>query len=284
MLNTRLTFFLLILTAFVHAAADKALVFAFDSNVMPCGDTVVESSGLFTLPISFCRDASTLFAFSLSGKKNLFFGPSGHDYAAGEFIFAFLQDERQAEDFTLFGDYSGSLPPPTFNPESLLFLSETMGFFEFSSVLKSYCFKEAPEESENPEISLLRNLMLYLHAEEWNDFKSASKYSLSIFSRIPGDEEALKMRLMSLMNNAEFAAANSIMDSFYSKRDKGELFYSLKANLFAIWGKFDAAEKYVEEGRTLYPESKTLLMDAINLYSVTDTVKMAELLDFYEMR
>ncbi|MGE3063372.1 MAG: hypothetical protein AB7T10_07025 [bacterium] len=258
--------------------ADIAFVCTFNSNLIYDRDTIVSVSKNFELPMDFCKDASILFAFTLSGKSLLFYGPSSHNYQKSIMSFDTASDKNR--DF-LFSDYykqNGFTPIP---PESIPIISRTMGFERLFIVSSAYNGEISPSISSYEEFSLIHDFLLFRLHEKSGSFRETMNLADKFYKKFRDDETALEIYLYSLMNMADFYTADASLDSFYKNREKSEMYFSLKTNLNAIRGNFEAAEHFIENGRYLYPESILLIHDAINLYSVTDSLKMAELADFY---
>jgi hypothetical protein len=266
----------------VFLSANVAFLFLFNSNLLLQKDTCLCFNDNIELPIEYFSDASLVFIFDIEGEKQFFLGPTGHDYAKESFSFSFREDVFDSLGSLKFSDYSLSSPLPFQNLETVSAFSQIFKFKELNAVIRA--FEDFPDTSfiYNANYSLLSDFIFVQNAKESKLFQEAVNRSEKIFNLFSSDESALKLYLYSLMDMADFYTANSILDRFYQKRDKNETFFSLKANLYAIWGKFDTSLKYIDEGRFLYPESRILLSDAINIYSVVDTAKMLELLDYYQ--
>lgn len=257
--------------------ADIACVFAFDTNLMPDRDTIISAGDDFELPLSFCRNSSMLFAFTLSGKNLFFLGPSEHDNAKKTMSFSLREPDRGF----IFSDYYKEDYFIPMKVESVRFISETFGLNDLAAISSAYEENILPDIPHSLNTSVLNDFLNYRNSVLSHDFNGALSSADKIFKMFPEDETSLSFYLYSLMNMADFYTANAKLDSFYKARERSEMYFSLKANLFAIWGKFDIAEDFIERGRFEFPESRMLLTDAINLYSVTDSAKMAELIEFY---
>ena len=266
----------------VFLSANMAFLFSFNSNLLFEKDTCFSFNDKIELPIEYFSDASLVFIFDIEGEKQYFFGPTGHDYAKKSFSFSFKEDILDSLGSLKFSDYSLSSALPFQNLETVSAFSQIFKFKELNAVIRA--FEDFTDTSfiYNANYSLLADFIFIQNAGENKLFQEAANRAGKIFNLFSSDESALKLYLYSLMDMADFYTANSILDRFYEKRDKNETYFSLKANLYAIWGKFDTSLKYIDEGRFLYPESGILLFDAINIYSVVDTVKMLELMEYYK--
>lgn len=268
----------------VFLYANVAFLFLFNSNMLFEKDTCFSFNNKIEIPINYFSNVSLAFVFDLEGDHKYFFGPSNHDYAKETFSFSLNEDASESTAILAFNDYSLSDPLPFKDLETLKEFSRIFEFKELNAVIKAYEGSFDTSFIKNANYSILSDIISIRNAEENKSFQNAVNLSETIFNLYPSDESALKIYLYTLMDMADFYTANSILDKFYTKRDKSETYFSLKANLYAIWGKFETSLTYIEEGRFQYPESRILLLDAINVYSVIDTSKMLELLDYYKIQ
>lgn len=130
---------------------------------------------------------------------------------------------------------------------------------------------DIPSITQYGTLYALMQYRQYTHQEEYSKALSIIK---SLYEAFPAEQQIFSMYIIALLNTGDFYNANSELGQFYEQRQKDDFYYSIKTNILALSGNFKQARLVLEEGRTLYPESRMLQMDAYNFYSVTDTVRM----------
>ena len=124
-----------------------------------------------------------------------------------------------------------------------------------------------------PKYNTLKDILNYNtfnHELKYN--KALSKIS-NCYLRFQTDRSLLKQYIYALMNIGKFGESLNILNDFYKNCMRDDFYFSLKMNIHAISGNFKNAEKAINEGRLIFPDSDILLIDAYNLYSITDSIK-----------
>jgi len=277
------TIFILILLPLL-LSANTAFLFLFNNNMMLEKDTSFYFIDNIELPMKYFENVTLAFFFDLEENKKIFFGPTDHNHLKQTFLFNIKENELQKSETICFSDYFSLDREHIKNLSEISSIAYAFSLKELSAVISGYRNETDTLFSLNKTFISFGNLLMYRKAKEEHQFKRAMNFSQKIYESFPQDESALKIYIYSLMDIADFYTADSQLNKFYKKSDKKEDYYSLKANLFAIWGKFDEAVGFIEKGRFLFPESEILLQDAINIYSVIDTMKMLELIEYYQIK
>lgn len=276
--------FLFLFFAPLLLSANTCFVFLFNSNLALEKDTCFYYRDFAEMPIEFFKNGYAAFFFDIESNRRLFFGPAEHNHSKQTFVFNLRGALEEPNENLSFWEYSISDFSKEKSLEEMRFIAETFSLNELRAVID--CYKKEFQSSYifTETFRLFSLYIAFEKAQEKREFQKKMNLSLELFKAFPEDESALKIYIYSLMDMADFYTANSNLDKFYEKREKNEDYYSLKANLFAIWGNFDLATGFIEKGRFLFPESMKLLTDAINIYSVTDTVKMLELIEYHKTK
>lgn len=144
-------------------------------------------------------------------------------------------------------------------------------FLYKNDIIKSI---SVPENTcQIPEYNILKNILNYNTFNRESEYKEALINIHNCYVRFPADRSLLKQYIYTLMNNGKFGESLNILNNSYKKSSHDDFYFSLKMNIHAISGNFSNAEKTINEGRRIFPDSDILLIDAYNLYSVTDSMK-----------
>ncbi len=144
-------------------------------------------------------------------------------------------------------------------------------FLYNNGIIKSIFIPE--NTCQIPEYKILKNIL------DYNTFNHELKYNEALlkihncYLRFQTDRSLLKQYIYALMNTGKFGESLNILNDFYKNCVRDDFYFSLKMNIHAISGNFKNAEKAINEGRQIFPDSDILLIDAYNLYSITDSIK-----------
>ena len=105
----------------------------------------------------------------------------------------------------------------------------------------------------------------------------------NIFKIYNEDPGIFRSYINAKLNIGDFYDAEQLLINFYENKEFDEFYYSINLNINAVRGNLDYALKILEQGRTIFPESKILILDAYNLYSVLDSVKLIKIMELIEI-
>lgn len=279
--------FMLLICLPVFVFGNIAAVFTFNDNLMLETDTFAVFSERVTLPMAFFSNSYIVLIFDVYGNSEYFFGPSSHDYNSNIFSFSFNSSDNRENRYS-FSEYFNREGKPEADKNGLKEISLSCGFDDLYLLLSAHdsLTADSPVETLNASgrnsVLLLNDFIRIKNAELKEKYETAKSCISKLSKKYPDDKDVMKLKLYNCMDLADFYGANLLIDNFYKQIEKDETYYSLKGNLFALWGKFDLSVKYIESGRNIFPESEMLLNDAINIYSVTDSLKMDEFLIYWK--
>lgn len=151
-----------------------------------------------------------------------------------------------------------------------------------SSVITETYSAQYPAFLNDSDSTLFPCIYSYYQLRKNKQYYTALLVTQKLHSDRSDDPVLFRYYALSLMDNGMFSQAMDSISRFYAGRFKNDLYYSLMLNIFAISGKFDICEQFLIEGRNLFPESKMLLEDGANLYSVIDSSMFAEYIELME--
>ncbi len=151
-------------------------------------------------------------------------------------------------------------------------LSIAFDIFLFNNdIIKSIFIPE--NTCQIPEYNILKNILNYNTLNHELKYNEALLKIRNCYLKFPTDRSLLKQYIYALMNIGKFGESLNILKDFYRSCVRDAFYFSLKMNIHAISGNFKNAEKAISEGRLIFPDSDILLIDAYNLYSITDSIK-----------
>ncbi|MCK4524686.1 hypothetical protein KAU15_07145 [candidate division WOR-3 bacterium] len=151
-------------------------------------------------------------------------------------------------------------------------LSIAFDVFLFNNdIIKSIFIPE--NTCQIPEYNILKNILNYNTLNHELKYNEALLKIRNCYLKFPTDRSLLKQYIYALMNIGKFGESLNILNDFYKNCMRDDFYFSLKMNIHAISGNFKNAEKAISEGRLIFPDSDILLIDAYNLYSITDSIK-----------
>lgn len=279
----RLFVFLLLLILSVQAAANQYMIIVFGNDYLPDTVFIAESEKLCFRQDLF-RNAGFVFIMDEFLNSSVYTGPEAWNHNEGTLYFNPGSDFITETEFS-FADFFGK--PDSVSVLAIDIRAHTADFAILHSLRNMYSsVKNGDFSAPFPEIladadtdSIFSGIYAYNLMTKNKDYYNALILSKRILGKRPEDRILFRYYALSLMNNGMFGEAMTSIGKFYKNIVPDDLYYSLMMNLYAITGKFDKSEEYLIEGRNLYPESKTLIIDGMNLYSVIDSSIYAEYIE-----
>lgn len=279
----RMLALLLLLSVFTGAAANEYMLIIFGNDYLP--DTVfIAESEKPCFRQDLFRNAGFVFLMDEFLNSGIYTGPDDWDHNEKTLSFLSGPDFITDPEFS-FADFFGT--KDSISVHAIDIRAHTADFAILHSLRNMYSsVKNGDFSTPFPEIlaaadtdSVFSGIYAYHLMTKNKDYYSALLLSRDMLSKKPDDRILFRYYALSLMNNGMFGEAMTSIGKFYKDIVPDDLYYSLMMNLYAITGKFDKSEEYLIEGRNLYPESKTLIIDGLNLYSVIDSSIYAEYIE-----
>ncbi len=274
-----------IIFCLIPASASEYLAVLFNDRFEPDSVALLESENACFNESAF-YNAYFIFLIDEFMNMGIFTGPTSWNHTDRTLSFSITDAFIENTEYS-FGDYfrNGSQP----DSFAIDIKSHTEDFTALYALRQLYSAVQSEDYAASYPVflfeadsSLFSEIYSYYQLRKHKQYYPALLLTQRLHSDRPDDPILFRYYALSLMDNGMFSQAMDQIGRFYADKNKNDLYYSLMLNIYAISGKFDVCEQFLIEGRNLFPESKMLIEDGVNLYSVIDSSLFAEYIELME--